>query len=168
MGGPSIGRDLAEAIGRLGGLRRQMKALETEESVLRQQVMNAIRDWPQEWFPVRVSGYELKRQQRVGKVDGEEAARILSDKGLLAQVKTQPALFNIDSLMELRVDLASKPMPSTTRQDLTDKFEAAIAWQPIITPQDLEEFRAHGHLADAEWLQCFRDLKPVIEVLLVR
>lgn len=168
MGGPSIGRDLAEAIGRLGGLRRQMKALETEESVLRQQVMNAIRDWPQEWFPVRVSGYEIKRQQRTGKVDGEEATRILSDKGLLDQVKTRPEFFNIDTLIELRVDLAQKPMPSATRQDLTDKFEQAIGWQPVITAQDLEEFHAHGQLEEAEWTQCFRDLKPIIEVLLVR
>lgn len=165
---PVIGRDLAEAIGRLGGVRRQIKALETEESALRQQVMKAIADWPQECFPVRVAGYEVKRQQRVGKVDVDEATKILSDKGLLDQVDTRPEFLDIDALINLRVDMARKPMPSQTRLELTAQFEQAIGWHPVITAQEIQDFYAHHRLEEAEWLLCFRDLKPVIEVLLVR
>ncbi len=168
MQGPNIGRDLAETVGRLGGVKRQIKVLETEESALRQQVMKAIAQWPQEWFPVRVAGYELKRQLRVGKVDVEEATKILSDKGLLDQVATRPEFLDIEALINLRVDLARKPMPSTTRQDLTAEFEQAIGWQPVITVHEIQEFYAHQRLDESEWLLCFRDLKPVIEVLSVR
>ncbi len=168
MQGPTIGRDLAETVGRLGGVRRQIKSLETEESVLRQQVMNAIADWPQEWFPIRVAGYELKRQQRTGKIDVEEATKILSDKGLLDQVETEPLLLDSDALINLRVDLARQPMPTETRQQLTGEFERAIGWQPVITAEEIQQFYIHHRLEEAEWRLCFRDLKPVTLIISVR
>ncbi|PSR33743.1 MAG: hypothetical protein C7B46_09080 [Sulfobacillus benefaciens] len=168
MDGPIIGNDLATAINRLGGIRRQLKELETEESVLRNQIMAALAEWPSKWFPIRVGGYEVRRQIRGGKVDPEQAAKILLDKGLLSQVASVPVIQDNDSIYLLRADLSRVEMPRQSRSALIADYDAAVGERPMIKGDDIQSFYQAGQLTVDEWRECFKDGKPLIEVLMVR
>ena len=168
MDGPIIGNDLATAINRLGSIRRQLKELETEESVLRNEIMTALVEWPLKWFPVRVGAYEVRKQIRSGKVDQEQAAKILLDKGLLAQVASVPVIQDNDRIYLLRADLSSVEMPRQSRGTLIADYDAAVGERPVIGGEDIQSFYQAGQLTTEEWRECFKDGKPLIEVLMVR
>ncbi len=168
MEGPVIERDLAETINRLGSIRRQLKDLETEEALLRNQVVAALAGWPAKWFPIRVGGYEIRRQQRAGKLDVDQAVKILLDKGLLALLESTPVIIGTQEVYALRVDLASQMMPPETRSVLLQDYEAAIGERPVIAVGDIEALHQQGKLTEDEWKGCFKDAKPFIEMLTVR
>ncbi|MCY0878314.1 MAG: hypothetical protein OWU84_05185 [Firmicutes bacterium] len=165
---PRMTAALASAITRLGHLRQEMKTLETEEQVLREQILEATAGWPPEAFPLRVGAFELRIGERKGRVDAEAALGILTAERLTPELPQVPVIRDAHQFEAFRRALGRLNMPSETRSELVRMMKAAIEWQPLLTYEALTTLREDGRLADDDYRLCFKDQKPVVRVITVR
>ncbi len=165
---PRVTAELAQAVTRLGYLRRQLKELETEESLLRDRILSEISLWPHRSFPMKVGTFEVRLGERKGRVDAQAAYQVLSGQRLLAEVPTQPDIEDVAQLDALGHGLARLTMPEVTRSQLVQLYQGAIKWQPQISQEMLATFQDQARLTLDQYRACFKDGKPIIVTLTVR
>ncbi|MCY0897422.1 MAG: hypothetical protein OWU33_00565 [Firmicutes bacterium] len=165
---PRMTEALASAVTRLGHLRQEIKNLETEEQVLREQILEATDGWPRDAFPVRVGAFELRIGERRGRIDGETALAVLEGERLTQALPHLPVIRDAHEVEALRRALARLAMPSDTRSELLRLMKAAIEWQPTLSYEALTALREDGRLDDRHYRLCFKDEKPVIRLVTVR
>lgn len=165
---PEISENLRQAIVRLGNIRCQLKDLETEEALIRDQILNHIQEWPQSWFPLRVTPFELNRQRRPGRVESEQARNILRNEGVLDRVPMERVIRDQAALADFDRKLSCLKMPSATRAQLAAQLSLSIGEVPQITPKILGELYDVKLLDGEAYFGCFRDGKPFTTVLVVR
>lgn len=168
MGRPSVSPELAAIISRLGQIRRQVKDLETEDSALRDAVLKAIVAWPQEWFPMRVAGYTLSRQERSGRLDPDAAWDCLQNLGLGTLVPQGPALANEDAALRFPDRLAGLGLSPGQVAMVLEAYGAVIQMVPQPSPELIRRWLDEGRLTEHDYRQCFKDGRPTITVLTVR
>lgn len=163
-----ISPELAQAVTRLGHLRRQLKELETEETLLRDEIVSVIGDWPKERFPIRVGSFEVRLAERRGRLDVSACRAILDQEGLTASLPTEPVVQDLEALRRLGRSMTSLPMPDTSRVELVQGYQRAIGWQPVIAVESVTTLFEEARLARDKYLACFKDGKPVVPTLTVR
>ncbi|MCL8208423.1 MAG: hypothetical protein K6V97_10180 [Actinomycetia bacterium] len=164
---PPVSPDLAAAVGQLAQLRREIRRLEVEEEALRGMVLQAVADWPAAWFPVRVGGHELRRHERVGRLDESAARRTLAEAGLLEAVPLEPVVRDPAAMGRLFEQVAALEAAGGLR-GIRATLEAAVEWVRRPTVEVVRTLWDTGRLDDDRYRACFRDGRPVIVVLVVR
>lgn len=160
--------ELAQAVTRLGHLRRQLKELETEETLLREEILSQVGDWPKEAFPLRVGAFEVRLAERKGRIDAALSYQLLADEHLLAEVPFEPAITDPAQVDRLRRLLVRLSMPEDTRDQLVQIYKAAIDWHPAISHDVLAKLYDEAQLTMDQYRQCFKDGKPIVTALTVR
>ncbi|WP_053960163.1 hypothetical protein [Sulfobacillus thermosulfidooxidans] len=164
----AVSANMAQVIVRLATIRREIRQLETEEHVIRQELLKTVQDWPPHAFPIRVGEVELRLQQRSGRIDYEEALHILDSQGLLNQAPAEGIVSDQDALIALRVAISELSMPQDTQQQLSSFFQQAIQFRPTLSTEWLAHLFQSQALDEASYARCFKDQKPVVPVLVVR
>jgi hypothetical protein len=165
---PPVSPDLAAAVGQLAQLRREIRRLEVEEEALRGMVLQAVADWPAAWFPVRVGGHELRRHERVGRLDESAARRTLAEAGLLEAVPLEPVVRDPAAMARLFEQVAALEAAAGGLRGIRAMLEAAVEWVRRPTVEVVRTLWDTGRLDDDRYRACFRDGRPVIVVLVVR
>ncbi|SMC04427.1 hypothetical protein SAMN00768000_1649 [Sulfobacillus thermosulfidooxidans DSM 9293] len=170
MGSPdyAVSANMAQVIVRLATIRREIRQLETEEHVIRQELLKTLQDWPPNAFPIRVGEVELRLQQRNGRIDYEEALQVLDDHGLLDQAASEAVVSDQEALVALRIAISELSMPQDTQQQLSSVFQKAVQFRPALSAEWLERLFKSQALDEASYARCFKDQKPVVPVLVVR
>lgn len=168
MSDAHITPELAQAVTQLGHIRRQLKQLEMEETLLREEILGTIGDWPRTVFPLRVGSFEVRLGERKGRLDAEKAYQILSERHLLHDVPHAPRLKDGEALQALGRSLTGLSMPESTRKELVGLYQEAIDYQPQISLDVLTSLRSDARLTPEQYGACFKDGRPVIQTLLVR
>lgn len=163
-----VSPELARAVTRLGHLRRQLKELETEETLLRDEIISIIGDWPKEKFPLRVGAFEVRLAERRGRLDVNACRTILDQEGLTASLPTEPLVQDVEAVRRLGRSLTSLPMPDASRAELVQGYRRAIGWQPVIAVESVATLFEEARLSRDQYLACFKDMKPVVPTLTVR
>ncbi len=166
--GPRVTAELAQAVNRLGYLRRQLKELETEESLLRDSILSEIQDWPRDSFPVKVGSFEVRLGQRQGRLKTAVAMSLLADDHLLAELPLEPAIRDAAHIDKLGQALSRLAMPDATRSLLVDHYKASVEWRPVITQETLKELADRARITPEQYRSCFKDGQPVALTLVVR
>ncbi len=164
----SVSPHMAQIILHLKTIRREIRDLETEEQVIRQELLHDLEDWPPESFPVRVGAVELRVQHRQGRLDYEQALQVLGNQGLLGEANAEGTVRNQEALAALRIAISQLSMPKATRQQLTGHFEQAVQFRPAVGTEWLQMLYKNHVLDDEMYGRCFKDQKPVVPVLVVR
>lgn len=167
-GVPRITPELAQAVNRLGYLRRQLKDLETEETLLRERILSEVASWPPEWLPAKVGSFEVRLGQRKGRIDAKAALELLTTAKLLSEVPSEPAIRSTESVQALGHGLARLAMPEETRNQLVDGYRTAIEWHPVITQDILSSLLDRSRISAPQYRACFKDGQPIIPMLTVR
>lgn len=165
---PKVTLALAEAVTRLGHLRRQLKDLETEEGMLRDQILAAVESWPREAFPLRVGAFEVRLGERKGRIDDDATWAMLESERLRSDVPEIPKVKDPERVEDLRRSLVRLDMPSETREVLVTQYKAAIVWDPTLSFELLTRFRDEARLTPDQYARCFKDGKPTVTTLTVR
>ena len=163
-----ISGELAQAVTRLGFLRRQIKELETEESLLRDRILAEISEWPRSSFPMAVGNFEVRLGDRKGRINPVAAYEVLSHERLLAELPSEPGIQNAGEVDSLGRGLAGLPMPEDTRSQLIARYKGAIEWHPLISPEALAAWHQQARLTPEQYRACFKDGKPTQVILTVR
>lgn len=166
--GPTITPELAQAVTRLGHLRRQLKQLETEEVLLRDRIVAEIGDWPKRLFPIKIGAFEVRLAERHGRMDLAETIKVLQAQHLLPQVPRLPQVRDAEAVERLGRELARLAMPEESRQQIISTYQAAIDFVPDVTPEWLVEQARSSRLTPEQYRACFKDQKPVVPMLTVR
>ena len=165
---PHISAELAQAVTRLGYLRRQLKELETEESLLRDRILSEISSWPRTSFPMKVGNFEVRLGERKGRVDPQGAYQVLLTQRLLSEVPMEPGIEDVAQVEALGHGLARLTMPEVTRSQLVQLYQGAIKWHPQVSQEILAAFQDQARLTVEQYRACFKDSKPVVVTLTVR
>ncbi len=163
-----VSPELAQAVTRLGHLRRQLKELETEETLLRDEIVSIIGDWPKERFPLRVGSFEVRLAERRGRLDVSASRTILDEQGLMASLPTEPVVQDVEALRHLGRSMTSLAMPDASRAELVQRYQRAIGWQPVLAVESISTLYEEARLSRDLYLACFKDGKPVVPTLTVR
>lgn len=167
-GMPAVTPELAQAVTRLGHLRRQLKDLETEENLLREQILAVVETWPRDAFPLRVGAFEVRLGERKGRIDTAACYHILEAGRLLAEIPMAPVIREGAMLDQWRRALMRLDMPEATREALVQAYKAAIDWQPAISHELLAQWMQEARLSPEEYRACFKEGKPTVTMLTVR
>ncbi|NMP21331.1 hypothetical protein [Sulfobacillus harzensis] len=165
---PAITPELAQAVTRLGHIRRQMRDLETEEALLREEILSVVEYWPRDVFPLRVGAFEVRVGERKGRIDLTQCLSIMEREHLLAEVPREPVIVSHDGADELRRALTRLDMPESTREALVQAYKAAIDWKPDVSFDVLTRLADEARLSPEEYKSCFKEGKPTVTVLTVR
>lgn len=168
LGSPQITPELAQAVTRLGHLRRQLKDLETEESLLRERIIAEISTWPRGEFPLKMGQFEVRLAERKGRIEPVTALSVLQNERLMHQVPLKPSIKDADQIDSLGRDLTQLMMPDETRGRLIESYKASIDWQPLISPEVVTSLYNQARLTPNQYKACFKEQKPVVLVLTVR
>jgi hypothetical protein len=168
MDRPGLTPELARAVSRLAQLRDELKQRETEEAALRDAILASIQGWPDEWFPIRIAGHELRRARRAGRLDGEKAQDRLAARGLLARVPLAPRIKDAQAAIEFPERVRRLNLDDAVTRELTLGFREAVSLEPSISADLLKAWRDNGTLPESDYRQCFKDGRSEILVLLVR
>ena len=165
---PTITPELAQAVTRLGHLRRQLKDLETEESLLRDEILGIVQDWSRNAFPLRIGTFEVRLGERRGRIDRDMAKKILEEAHVLLEVPFEPVILSSNKADELRRALVRMTMPENTRQSLVNTYQSAIDWQPALSHEALLDLYHRARLQPQDYCACFKEGKPTVITLTVR
>lgn len=165
---PSISPELARAVSRLGSIRRQIKELEAEETLVREEVLSQISDWPRETFPVRIGAHEVRVSDRRGRVDVAKARVVLEEHELMRHLPYDPVVADAESVVALRRLMAHQAMPEETRALLLESYRKAIQDVPEINAEVLGRLTDEALLDEADYRLCFKDKKPSVMVVVIR
>lgn len=165
---PHITAELAQAVTRLGYLRRQLKELETEEALLRDRILSEVEDWPREVFPVKVGSFDVRLAERKGRIDAAAAYQLLSQERLLAEMPSEPSITDAGELEALGRGIAGCPMPAATRSQLIGQYKKAVDWAPSISHDSLLNLYQKARLAPEQYRRCFKEGKSSVVSLTVR
>jgi len=165
---PVITPELAEAVTRLGHLRRQLKDLETEETLLREQILAVLDHWPKSTFPLRVGAFEVRLGERKGRIDTSSCLNLLETQHLLPEIPVEPVIVNPHDVDQLGRSLVRLAMPDQTREQLVQTYKAAIDFKPVISHDVLEDLYDRARLSPEEYRSCFKDGKVSVVTLTVR
>lgn len=165
---PTVTPELAQAVTRLGHLRRQIRDLETEENLLREEILAVVERWPREAFPLRVGAFEVRLGERKGRIDAEASRQVLETEHLLAEIPRHPVIVDDEAVEGFGRALIRLDMPENTRQALVQAYQAAIQWPPNISHEALARFAEHARLTPDEYRACFKEGKPTVTTLTVR
>lgn len=165
---PKVTLELIQLVNRMGHIRREMKELETEESVLRDQILAVLSTWPRDIFPIRMGHFEVRLGERRGRVDVIEAAEVLRQHHLEENLPQEATVRSERTITFLSCQIRELPMPEETRTKLGEAYEAAIDWHPLISNDILMAFHENLQLSDDEYKSCFKDGKPITWTLAVR
>ncbi len=165
---PAISPELAQAVTQLGHVRRQLKDLETEEALLREQILAVVEHWPKEAFPLRVGAFEVRLGERKGRIDVAACYQVLEEERLLAEMPVEPVILDVSQVDQLRRALVRLDMPDATREQLIRSYKAAVDWQPILSHEVLAKLHQEAQLSPEEYRACFKDGKPTVTMLTVR
>lgn len=160
--------ELAQAVTRLGHLRRQLKELETEEALLREQILSVIEPWPREAFPLRVGAFEVRLGERKGRIDATRCYQILQEEHLIGEIPMEPVIVEAGLVDQLRRALVRSDMPEATREALIQTYQAAIEWKPLLSYDVVTKLHDEARLSPREYRQCFKEGKPMVTTLTVR
>jgi len=165
---PPVTPALAQAVTRLGYLRRQLRELEAEEMILREEILNAFADWPKEAFPLRIGPFEVRIQERVGRIDRERALHVLRERNLGDEIPFQPVVQEVEGVVDLVEAIDHEPMPEMSRVRLQRAYQKAIGWEPAITAEWVTELWQSAKCDVDTYRACFKDGRPVTSILQVR
>ncbi len=165
---PQVTPELAQAVTQLGHLRRQIRDLETEENLLREQILGVVERWPREAFPLRVGAFEVRLGERKGRIDQVASLTILERERLLSEIPLEPVIISEDGVDHLRRALVKLDMPPETREALVQAYKAAIEWKPEISHEVLGRLSDEARLTPDEYRACFKEGRPTVTTLTVR
>lgn len=165
---PPLTPEIAQDILRLATVRRTIKQLELEEQQLRQTLTSQLASWPPEAFPLKVGVHAVRVSHRKGRVDYDAAMEILRAAGLLDEAPREPYILDEATCSALGQAIVDLPMPPLTQVALEKYYHGALGQRPVITPEWLETLGAQQKLSPEDYVQCFKDEKPVVPVLMVR
>lgn len=165
---PTVTLDLQETVNRIGHLRRQLKVLESEEALLRDQILIRLKDWPEEIFPLRIGEFEVRLGERKARLDPALAETILRQASLLEELPKDPQVQNAEAYTRFVEALSSLDMPTVTRRQLTSALGQAITVRAHVSQGAIDDLRHSGRLSEEEYRACFKDGRPTITTLTVR
>lgn len=164
----SMPTELVEAVSRLAAIRRHLKDLEMEESILRDEIIAGLSRLNDPRFPLRLGDHEVRLGGRAGRVNETAAMEQLNRAGLSDQVETAVEIGDAETARQFPLQVRALSMPKATRTALMTWFDTAIALRPHPTSEQLERWRSAALLDDEAYRRCFKDLKPWIPILTVR
>jgi hypothetical protein len=164
---PEIAPEVKAAVKRLRTLRREVKALETEEALLRNLILTAVGHWPPDRFPIRVDEVELQVQSRPGRIDEGAARAILEDAGRL-QAAPVRLVVNPDGAAAFDRQLESLGLPVSTLKRVRALYAEVVRAEPAPTPGFLDAEASAGHLTPDQYRDCFQKGRPKTPVLVLR
>lgn len=164
---PEMSPEVKAAVQRLRVIRRELKALETEEALLRDLILSTVGKWPPDAFPIRVGEVELSLQSRPGRVDVAAALRVLEEAGLVAAVPTRLAV-NEDAAARFHDDLKALGLSPTKLERVRSLYQKVVRSEPDPTPAFLATEASAGHLRPDQYRACFQKGRPQIPVVTVR
>lgn len=165
---PRVTPELASAVSRLAQVREQLKVLETEETILRDSVVRAVADWSPEWFPLRIAGHELRRQERAGRLDLNGARAVLDRLGLVDRLPQEPRLKDVQEASRFKERVSQLGLSPGITAVILEAYDQVIEWVPEINLEEMRMLRESGQLADSDYRAMFKDQKPSVMVLVVR
>lgn len=165
---PAVSEELGRCILRLSKVRAELRALETEEQLLRDALARAVGAWPDSWFPVRAQDHELRRHGRAGTVDAEAASKALTAAGVMDQVPTVMRIADADVAREFPARLLELGIGRRTADKVASLYSAAVQPVPEVTAAWLEERHAAKVVDEGTYRACFRRGQPVVWVWTVR
>ncbi len=165
---PAASEEIARCIIRLATVRRELRALETEEQLLREALERSLGTWPGEWFPIQVDAHELRRHARMGSLDVEAARAVLAEAGLLASAPTAMQVVSDHAARQFPGQLEGLGLSKKAAGLVRQLFADAVAPVPDLTAAWVGSQHAAGRLDEDRWRQCFRRGQPLIWVWAVR
>jgi predicted metal-dependent TIM-barrel fold hydrolase len=164
---PEMSPEVKAAVQRLRVIRRELKALETEEALLRDLILASIGHWPADVFPVRVGEVEVALQARPGRVDMAAALKILEEAGRLAAVPARLVL-NAEAAGQFDEQVQALGLPATKLRRLRALYQEVVREEPDPTPAFLADEASAGRLRPEQYRACFQKSRPQIPVVIVR
>jgi len=164
---PELSAEVKAAVHRLRVIRRELKALETEEALLRDLILATVGHWPPDAFPVRVGDVELSLQRRPGRVDVDSALRVLGEAGLAGEAPRRLVL-NPDAAARFEEELGAIGLPPGKQARIRALYADVVRAAPDPTPAFLAQAAAAGRLGPAAYRACFLHQRPTIPVVTVR
>jgi hypothetical protein len=165
---PAVSEELGRCIVRLSKVRAEIRALETEEQLLRDALARSVGAWPDSWFPIRAEDRELRRHGRVGTIDAEAALQALTAAGLRDQVPTVMRVADAEAAREFPSRLLDLGIGRRTADKVAALFSTVVQPVPDVTAAWLEERRAAKAVDEDTYRACFRRGQPVVWVWTVR
>lgn len=149
-------------------MRQEIRALETEEQLLRETLERTLSDWPAEWFPIQVESHALRRHARAGSLDLEAARAALTEAGRLDEAPTTLQVVDEGAARQFPARVEALGLSKKAGRLVRQFFDEGVAPVPELTTAWVESQHAAGHLDDAAWRRCFRGSQPIIWVWAVR
>lgn len=165
---PRVTPELASTVSRLAQVREQIKVLETEETVLRDSVVRAVAEWSAEWFPLRIAGHEVRRQERPGRLDTSAARLLLNRLGLADQVSQEPHIADAEEARRFKDRIAQLGLSPGITAVILEAYGQVVEWVPAVTLEEIRRLLAEGRLNREDYRAMFKDQKSSVTVLVVR
>ncbi len=165
---PAASEELRRCIVRLAAVRQQIRALETEEQLLRETLDRALSDWPDEWFPIQVESHVLRRHARAGLLDLEAARAVLAEAGRLDEAPATLQVVDEGAARQFGARVDALGLSKKAARLVRQFFDEGVGPVPELTAAWVNSQHAAGHLDDGAWRRCFRRGQPTIWVWAVR
>jgi hypothetical protein len=165
---PAASEELCRCIIRLAAVRQEMRALETEEQLLRDTLDRTLSGWPAEWFPIQVESLALRRHARAGSLDWEAARVVLSEAGRLDEAPTTLQVVDQGAARQFPARVATLGLSKPAVRQVRQFFAEGVGPVPELTTAWVDGQHAAGNLDDEAWRRCFRRGQPIIWVWAVR